>query len=114
MDLVERETDFDLKYQSGKAYRCFCTPERLDNVREKFKKARKQQSYDGYCTRYTEEQAEQMEMSGKPFVVRFKVGQVILGTDCYVDCHPHRMHLNCNPPSFKIWFTVQSALKPSI
>ncbi|KAJ3310424.1 Glutamyl-tRNA synthetase [Boothiomyces sp. JEL0838] len=52
------------------AYKCYCTPERLEHVRAIQKKA-KGSGYDRRCLNLTEE--EKLNMEGQPFTVRFKV-----------------------------------------
>src|SRR6266536_5829101 len=39
----------DLLLERGGAYRCFCTQERLDTLREEQKKLKRQLGYDGHC-----------------------------------------------------------------
>jgi glutamyl-tRNA synthetase len=60
---------------SGKAYRCYCTPEELDKKRSEAQKKGLKPKYDRTCR----ERADQPE--GVPYVVRFKVpleGSVIV------------------------------------
>src|SRR6266496_172749 len=49
-----------------KAYKCFCTPEELDEKREKAIREKRKPQYDRTCLE------RQIEDSDKPFVVRFK------------------------------------------
>ena len=60
--------------ESGAAYRCFCTPERLAQVREE-QKARKQDQlgYDGTCRELPGSVIEQKLASGTSHVVRLRV-----------------------------------------
>ena len=55
---------------SGKAYYCFCTKERLDEVREKQKEAGETPRYDGNCRDLTKEEIEAKIASGEPYVIR--------------------------------------------
>ncbi len=56
----------------GKAYYCYCTPERLDAVRKERQKARQPTGYDRRCR--TMEEAEQARKENpNPPVVRFKM-----------------------------------------
>jgi len=57
----------------GNAYKCFCTPERLDQVRKE-KEARKEQhgGYDRTCRDLTPEEVQANIDAGKPYVVRLK------------------------------------------
>ncbi|MBI9099714.1 MAG: glutamate--tRNA ligase [Spirochaetaceae bacterium] len=59
---------------SGHAYKCFCTAERLDNLREEQKKNKsKEQGYDRHCSHLTKEEVHQKQAEGLPFVVRFRI-----------------------------------------
>lgn len=57
----------------GKAYKCFCTKETLDQKREAALAAKQSLGYDGTCRGLTAEEVAEKETSGIPFVVRFKV-----------------------------------------
>ncbi|MCK5807362.1 glutamate--tRNA ligase [bacterium] len=57
----------------GGAYRCFCTPERLDSVREVQKEAGEQQKYDGHCLHLSPEEIQKNLDANLPFVVRQKM-----------------------------------------
>jgi glutamyl-tRNA synthetase len=59
--------------QGGGAYRCFCTPERLESLREDQKKAGSFQGYDKRCRSLPAEQIETNLAEGLPWVVRLKV-----------------------------------------
>lgn len=54
------------------AYRCFCTPERLKQVRESQQKLKQPPRYDGTCRRLTTAEAEARVAAGEKFVIRFK------------------------------------------
>lgn len=59
--------------ENGKAYKCFCTPERLAQV-NKDKEARKEPpGYDRHCRHLTREQIAEKEANGEKFVIRFKM-----------------------------------------
>lgn len=64
MDLY-RQWAFKL-LEEGKAYRCYCTPEELEQMRKKALEEGKKPKYDGRC-RYRKDHPE------KPFAIRFKV-----------------------------------------
>jgi len=68
---------------SGAAYRCFCTAERLSDVREKLQKEKANIGYDRHCRSLSKEQEEQYLAEGKPHVVRLKIplGETIAFTD---------------------------------
>ncbi len=58
---------------SGHAYRCFCTPERLKQVREELQARNEPPRYDRRCRIMSaDEQAEHLA-AGEPFVVRIAV-----------------------------------------
>ena len=54
------------------AYYCFCSHERLKNVREKMQKQMKQSHYDGLCRNITIDEAEERVANGESYVIRFK------------------------------------------
>ena len=58
----------------GKAYRCFCTPERLDALRKEQGEAKsKEKGYDRHCRHLSEEEISQKLDQNLPYVVRLKV-----------------------------------------
>jgi len=57
----------------GKAYRCFCTPERLAQMRDRQRKAKQPPKYDGRCRMLSPEEIQKNLGEGKPFVVRLRV-----------------------------------------
>lgn len=63
----------DLLLGRGKAYRCFCSRERLERVRAVRAKQGLQTGYDGLCGRMSEREAQERERRGEPFVVRMRV-----------------------------------------
>ena len=58
--------------ESGHAYRCFCTRERLAMVREAQLKRKEPLRYDGLCRRLSPAEAQARAAAGEPFTVRFK------------------------------------------
>jgi glutamyl-tRNA synthetase len=58
---------------TGKAYRCFCTPEELEEMRAQQEAAGIPPRYDGRWRDAPEEEVNKMLDQGKPFTVRFKV-----------------------------------------
>lgn len=58
--------------ESGHAYPCFCTPERLTALREQQQAAKQTAAYDGTCRSIPSAEARE-RMSGETHVVRFKV-----------------------------------------
>ena len=57
----------------GKAYLCFCTAERLDQVRKEQMANKETPRYDGHCLSLTAEEVEERKNRGDPYVVRLKV-----------------------------------------
>ena len=58
--------------ESGNAFYCFCTPERLKSVREVQINNKVQAKYDGTCRNIPLAEADQRIKNGEPYVVRFK------------------------------------------
>ncbi len=58
---------------SGHAYYCFCTKERLDLVRDKQREENKTPMYDKHCMNLTKEEVESKIASGEEYVIRLKV-----------------------------------------
>jgi glutamyl-tRNA synthetase len=63
LDLVEK----------GKAYHCFCTPERLAEVRERQFAVKERVAYDRHCRTLSKEEAELRKAGGEKSVIRMKV-----------------------------------------
>jgi glutamyl-tRNA synthetase len=57
----------------GHAFRCFCTPERLEEMRMLQRAAKQPPRYDGQCLRLSQEDIADNLATGKPFVIRMKV-----------------------------------------
>ena len=58
---------------SGNAFKCFCTPARLDEMRVAQRAAGKPSRYDGLCLTYSTEEIAKREADGMPYVVRLRV-----------------------------------------
>lgn len=68
----------------GKAYRCECSKERLEALREAQLEAKEKPRYDGHC------RTKNLSLSDKPFVIRFKnptTGTVSFKDEVYGDIH---------------------------
>jgi glutamyl-tRNA synthetase len=61
---IYREYAFRL-LEEGKAYRCYCTPEELEQMRKKALQEGRKPKYDGRCR-------EKKEPLNRPFAIRFK------------------------------------------
>lgn len=59
--------------QEGKAYRCFCTPEELDEMKAQQEAAGIPPRYDGRWRDAPVEEVNKMMDAGKPYTIRFKV-----------------------------------------
>lgn len=59
--------------KEGKAYRCFCSKERLDKLRETQVNKKMPPGYDGLCRNLSAEEIAKHEAAGDSFVVRFKM-----------------------------------------
>ena len=58
---------------SGHAYYCFCSPERLEQVRQEQMKMKQTPRYDGVCRRLDPDEAARRVANGERHVVRFKM-----------------------------------------
>ena len=60
--------------KEGKAYYCYCTPERLEKLREEQVKSKSEyQGYDRHCANLTDEERAEYERQGIKPVIRLKV-----------------------------------------
>ncbi len=57
----------------GDAYYCFCSKERLDEVRKEMQKNKQQPKYDRKCLSLSDDEVHILLKSGEPHVVRLKV-----------------------------------------
>jgi glutamyl-tRNA synthetase len=58
---------------AGHAFKCFCTPQRLEEMRVAQRAAGQPSRYDGLCLTYSPEEAARREGAGEAFVVRLRV-----------------------------------------
>lgn len=63
----------DVLLESGKAYRCFCTPEELEEVRKQQIAAKLPPRYPGTCRHLSAEQIQQSVDAGRPYTIRLAV-----------------------------------------
>jgi glutamyl-tRNA synthetase len=70
-EIYRRYADELLK--KGHAFRCFCTPERLEAMRAAQRAARTPQKYDGHCLAVPAEESARRAAAGEPHVIRMKV-----------------------------------------
>lgn len=59
--------------EAGKAYKCYCTKEELDEMRRLAQLEKRPPRYDGRCRSLTKEQQAASEAAGKKFSIRFKM-----------------------------------------
>lgn len=57
----------------GKAYKCYCTPEELEDMRQKAHAEHRPPRYPGKCRNLTKEQQAELEAQGRKYVIRFKM-----------------------------------------
>lgn len=65
----------EILMQRGAAYRCFCTPERLERVRQELARQHLPPRYDGRCRDLSPGEVTAHIEAGLPSVVRFKTPQ---------------------------------------
>ncbi|MCB9229951.1 MAG: glutamate--tRNA ligase [Deltaproteobacteria bacterium] len=58
--------------QQGKAYHCFCSADRLNQVRNEQRQSGLMPGYDGHCRNVSKDEAEQRIARGERFVIRLK------------------------------------------
>lgn len=63
----------DILLASGHAYRCFCTPERLDAMRKEQEKLRLPSKYDRHCASLTEQENHSNLSANRSYVVRLRI-----------------------------------------
>ena len=59
--------------REGKAYRCFCSTEEINAVRERAKAEKQTFKYDGRCRKLNPDEIKQNLAANKPFAIRFAV-----------------------------------------
>ncbi|MFS8112140.1 glutamate--tRNA ligase [Rhizobium jaguaris] len=59
--------------EAGHGFRCFCTPERLEQMRAAQRAAGLPPKYDGHCLNLTAEEVSTRVAAGEPHVVRMKI-----------------------------------------
>lgn len=69
---IYKEKAFSL-LKEGKAYRCFCSPEKLEQDREKAAQEGRTPKYNRTCLHLSEEEIEKNIREGKVFSIRLKI-----------------------------------------
>ncbi len=59
--------------ENGHAYLCFCTPDRLEQMREQQAKNKQAPMYDRTCLKLKPEEIEAKKHAGEPYVIRQKI-----------------------------------------
>lgn len=67
--------------EQGSAYRCFCTPERLEEMRRGQEERKESPKYDRKCLALSKEEANGRASAGESFVVRMKVPEGTTAVD---------------------------------
>jgi len=62
---------------SHQAYHCFCTPERLDEMRQEQQKNKQAPKYDRRCLQLSEAEIKEKLAAGEPHVIRFQIPEGI-------------------------------------
>jgi glutamyl-tRNA synthetase len=70
LELYQHHADWLVK--EGHAYRCYCSPERLEAVREEQRRSKQQVGYDRHCRTLTAAQQSEYERQGITPVIRLK------------------------------------------
>ncbi|MEO8575478.1 MAG: glutamate--tRNA ligase [Gemmatimonadales bacterium] len=72
-NLERHRRDAYAMLERGAAYRCFCTPEQLDQRRKEAEANKESFKYDRRCDRLPMEEVERRVAAGEPYVVRFRI-----------------------------------------
>jgi glutamyl-tRNA synthetase len=69
--------------ESGHAYRCFCTPERIAELRAEQEKAKQPSGYDRKCRGLSDDEIRHLLDAGTHYVIRLKIpsGRKVVFTD---------------------------------
>ncbi|QNN55110.1 glutamate--tRNA ligase [Nocardioides mesophilus] len=67
--------------EAGRAYRCYCSAEELEERNEKARSEGRAPGYDGHCRTLTEEQVAAYEAEGRRPVVRFRMPEQAITFD---------------------------------
>jgi glutamyl-tRNA synthetase len=70
--------DIHLKFaeqllSEGKAYKCYCSKDRLDELRQSQVEQKMPPGYDGHCRELSKEDVAKHEQNNDPYVIRFKM-----------------------------------------
>ncbi|EPQ61238.1 glutamyl-tRNA synthetase [Gloeophyllum trabeum ATCC 11539] len=62
--------------ESGRAYRCFCTPDRLSATRERLARSGSNETYDKACLHLTDEEVARRVRAGEKHIIRLNDGNL--------------------------------------
>lgn len=65
-------------FQSGAAYRCFCSETRLNLLRKESQLKNFNRGYDNKCRSLTSSEERKLLSEGIPYTIRFKVRLIII------------------------------------
>ena len=71
--LERHQRDAHALLERDEGYRCFCTPEEMEQRRKEAESRKEAFRYDGRCARLSREEVERRVAAGDPFVIRFKI-----------------------------------------
>jgi len=71
MDIYQQHAD--ILVEKGHAYPCFCSPERLEKMRQDQQQRKETPRYDGTCRRLQPDEAARRVAAGEKHVIRFKM-----------------------------------------
>ncbi|XP_033104356.1 probable glutamate--tRNA ligase, mitochondrial [Anneissia japonica] len=69
--------NINILLQNGTAYRCFCSPQRLNLLRKEALRHRQVPRYDNRCRSLSEDQVQRKMNAGEMYVVRFKLNEEV-------------------------------------
>ena len=72
-NLERHQRDATLLLERGRAYRCFCTPQELDERRKDAEARKESFRYDRRCDRLAKDEVDRRVAAGMPFTIRFRV-----------------------------------------
>jgi glutamyl-tRNA synthetase len=78
MDIYHQHAN--ILIEKGHAYPCFCSPERLEKMRQEQQKRKETPRYDGTCRQYSPDEVARKVASGEKHVIRFKMPESGLTT----------------------------------
>lgn len=62
-----------LLLEKGAGYRCFCSPDRLAQIRKEAEASKRPPKYDRFCLTLSREEADRRVRTGEPHVIRLKI-----------------------------------------